>query len=266
MTGPGPDAARSVTDFVRAGLAEVEPAGSGRLVGRAPVAPHLRSAAGGMRTGALLTAVDFTGGFAGGLAALPEGWVVTTSLHARLLDVVHTGPLRLEAEVARAGRTSVVTPVTVHDEGAADAVVARAIVTSAVLVPAGGPPRWDRPARIEPAPAPAALPDLDTWLGARRGPDGTTEIALEDRLRNPWGILHGGVVAMLVDTATERTTGGITTDVVLHYLAPNRTGPVRAAVRPVAVRSDGTVCRTEVSDTAADRVTAIAVTTSAPVR
>ena len=89
-------------------------------------------------------------------------------------------------------------------------------------------------------------------------------LASEDRLRNPWGILHGGVVAMLVDLAAEHATGGVTTDVVLHYLAPNRTGPVRAVVRPVARRSDGTVCRVEVTDTAADRVTALAITTSGP--
>ena len=128
MSGLGAEAARSVSDYIRAELAEVEPVGSGKLIGRAPVAPHLRSAAGGMRTGALLTLVDFAGGFDAGLASLPEGWVVTTSLHARLLATHHVGPLRVDAEVARAGRTSVVTPVTVHDEGAGDAVVARAVL------------------------------------------------------------------------------------------------------------------------------------------
>lgn len=264
MSGLGAGAARTVSDYIRAELAEVEPVGSGRLLGRAPVTPHLRNAAGGMRTGALLTLIDFAGGFAAGLASLPTGWVVTTSLHARLVAVAHVGPLRVDAEVARAGRASVVTPVMVRDEGAGEAVVARAVLTSAVLVPEGGPPQWERPARITVGTGSADPPPMPEWLGARVvGPD-ALEIGLEDRLRNPWGILHGGVVAMLVDLAAEHATGGITTDVVLHYLAPNRTGPVRAEVRPLVRRSDGTVCRVEVTDTAADRVTAVAITTSAP--
>lgn len=264
MNELGAAAARTVSDYIRAELAEVEPVGSGRLIGRAPVAPHLRNAVGGMRTGALLTLIDFAGGFDAGLASLPDGWVVTTSLHARLLTPAHVGPLRVDAEVARAGRSSVVTPVTVRDEGADDAVVARAVLTSAVLVPAGGPPQWERPARIAVGSPTADPRPTAEWLGIRVVSPTTLDIDLDDRLRNPWGILHGGVVAMLVDLAVEHTTGGITTDIVLHYLAPNRTGPVRAEVRPIARRSDGIVARVEVTDTAADRVTAVAVTTSSP--
>ena len=48
---------------------------------------------------------------------------------------------------------------------------------------------------------------------------------LAESLRNPWGILHGGAVASLIDLTAEHVTGGITTDVVLHFLAPNRVGP-----------------------------------------
>jgi uncharacterized protein (TIGR00369 family) len=85
---------------------------------------------------------------------------------------------------------------------------------------------------------------------------------LRDALRNPWGILHGGAVASLIDVAAEHVTGGVTTDVVLHFLAPNRVGPVRAAVRPIGTRADGIVSRIEVRDHGADRVTALAVVTS----
>ena len=54
---------------------------------------------------------------------------------------------------------------------------------------------------------------------------------LAESLRNPWGILHGGAVASLVDLAAEHVTGGITTDVVLHFLAPEP-GRARCAPRP----------------------------------
>ena len=86
---------------------------------------------------------------------------------------------------------------------------------------------------------------------------------LADELRNPWGILHGGVVATLVDLATDHATnGGGVADVALHYLAPNRIGPVRATAAVFGARSDGTVCRVEISDSAVPRVTALAVVTA----
>jgi acyl-coenzyme A thioesterase PaaI-like protein len=82
---------------------------------------------------------------------------------------------------------------------------------------------------------------------------------LADGLRNPWGILHGGVVASLVDAAAEHASGGrATADVVLHFLAPNRVGPVRATARDLGTDR----YRIEVRDVGSDRVTAVAVATS----
>jgi acyl-coenzyme A thioesterase PaaI-like protein len=65
-----------------------------------------------------------------------------------------------------------------------------------------------------------------------------TRLELDDRLRNPWGILHGGGLAVLADVAAcravaDRTPPGPTgpvaaTDMVLHFLRPTRVGPVEA--------------------------------------
>ncbi len=243
-----------------------------RLEGRAPVAPHLLGPGGGVRTGALLTMLDNVGGLNGGLAALPDGWVVTTNLAARVVDLVHVGPLRLDSKVLRRGRNSVVTDVQIYDEGApnddakegtGELLVASGILTSAILVPENGPPQWERPLVLDgnhfTAPG---LPLIPEWLGVRTAGDHAVEIDLVDELRNPWGILHGGVVATLVDLAAEHATGGgFTTDVVLHYLAPNRVGPVRAEARLVGPRADGTVLRVEVRDIGAERTTALAIVT-----
>jgi acyl-coenzyme A thioesterase PaaI-like protein len=68
--------------------------------------------------------------------------------------------------------------------------------------------------------------------------------------------LHGGIVATLADLAAEHATGQVTTDVGLHFLAPNRVGPVRATAR----RLDARTARVEVRDLGADRVTAVAIT------
>jgi uncharacterized protein (TIGR00369 family) len=113
----------------------------------------------------------------------------------------------------------------------------------------------------------APPPAIDEWLALRRvdadgSGHGVVEVDLTDNLRNPWGIMHGGVVAFLVDLATAHASGGATTDVVLHFLAPNRTGPVRATAQPLGTRRDGTVCRVEVRDLGADRTTAVAIATA----
>jgi uncharacterized protein (TIGR00369 family) len=263
----GPTTGRDVSRYVRIALREVaDRLGAGpRVVGHAPASAHLRGPNGGVRGGALLTMLDNVGGMCGGLAALPDGWVVSTNLSARTVRLDHTGPFRIDAWVLRQGRASVVTAVTIRDEGAGDVLVVDGVLTSAILVPENGPPQWPRPMVLDPGPPPAgpvaAIPD---WLGAYVVDATAVAMPLVDSLRNPWGILHGGAVASLIDVAAEHVAGGVTTDAVLHFLAPNRVGPVRATAAPIGTgrRADGTVLRVEVRDEGADRVTALAVTTS----
>ena len=105
---------------------------------------------------------------------------------------------------------------------------------------------------------------MEQWLDARVVDDTALEMEMRDALRNPWGILHGGVTAALVDACVEHATGGgIAADVVLHYLSPNRIGPVQARATRMGTRSDGEVVRVEVRDIGSDRVTALAVVTAA---
>ena len=61
-----------------------------------------------MRGGALLTMLDNVGGLCGGLAALPDGWVVSTNLSARTLRTrAHRAvPHRRRASCAKAERAS----------------------------------------------------------------------------------------------------------------------------------------------------------------
>jgi len=117
---------------------------------------------------------------------------------------------------------------------------------------------------LDAGPVPSvAPPPVPEWLGATAVDASTLEMPLRETLRNPWGILHGGALASLVDLTAAHVTAGITTSVVLHFLAPNRVGPVRATARRIGTRADGAVLRIEVRDQGADRVTALAVVTSA---
>jgi len=80
---------RDVGRYVRADLHEV---GEGRVVGHASQLAHLRGPHGGVRAGALLTLLDFAGGVGAGLASLPDGWVVSTNLTARIVQVPELSP------------------------------------------------------------------------------------------------------------------------------------------------------------------------------
>jgi acyl-coenzyme A thioesterase PaaI-like protein len=263
-----PDAGRSVARYLGLTLQEVGEVreGAATVLGDAPAPPYLRAPDGTLAMGALLALADSVAGLCGGLAALP-GWVVSTNLHLRAASLDVVGPLALRADVLRTGRTAVVTSVSARDGGADDRLVADGALTSAILVPDGGPPDYDRPLRLEaPAFDPAAAPHLTEFLGVR-AVDGTTlAIDVSESLRNPWGILHGGVTAALVDLAARHATDGrTTTDTVLHFLAPGRVGPVTARVTTTGRRTDGTLARVEVHDTGADdRLMAVAVTTVAP--
>src|SRR6478736_2976780 len=136
--GFGDGQGREVSRYIRVGLHEIERGGEIRVQGHAPAAAHLRGPHGGVRAGALLTMLDNVGGLCGGLAALPEGWVVSTNLSARTIALEHVGPMRIDARVLRQGRSSVVTAVTIRDEGDGNALVLDGVLTSAVLVPENG--------------------------------------------------------------------------------------------------------------------------------
>ena len=78
-------------------------------------------------------------------------------------------------------------------------------------------------------------------------------LEINDRVRNPWGILHGGATAVLVDAAATHTIGpdAATADVVLHFLRPGRVGPAIARTSILGRRRDGHLLRVEVVDAGA---------------
>jgi uncharacterized protein (TIGR00369 family) len=255
------EAGREVNRTTRVSLREVV-TGEGPVTveGDAPALEHLRGPAGNVRAGALLTMADTVGGMCGGLAVLPR-WVVSTNLMLRTVPGRHEGPLQLRAEVLRAGRNAVVTGVEIRD--ADRVVVADGVLTSAVLEPAGGPPEFARPlVLVAPEADGGSLPVLE-FFGIRGRADGA-ELDIADRVRNPWGILHGGAIAVLVDAAASQVVAkdAVVVDVVLHFLRPGRVGPAVARAQVVGRRPDGQVVRVEVADAGAgDRVMAVAVCT-----
>ncbi len=230
---------------------------------RAPVDEHQRGPGGGLRTGGLLTAVDSLGGQLSGMAVLPQ-WIVTTSIMATVSHLAHAGPLRLEGALLRRGRNAVVTGIDVLDEGADDRRVAAAIMTCAVLDPGDMDLSFVRPVVAPMPPLQPRAPIPEEFFGIEPGAGMVTRLRLDDRLRNPWGILHGGAVAMLADEAACRAalagapdavgpTGAVAaTDVVLHYLRPGKVGPIEARCRVLGSRAGRTAVRVDIHDVGAD--------------
>ncbi len=218
------------------------PAGSSdpsAMGGRAPVDDHLRGPGGGLRTGGLVTVLDSLGGLMNGLAVHPR-WIVTTSMSITVAQLDHAGPLRLAGRVLRRGRNAVVAGLDVVDEGRGDRPVAAATLTSAVLDPGSMRLDFERPLSVPMPPAHGDTRTPEAFFCIEPGQGPITRLRLEDRLRNPWGILHGGGLAVLADVAACRALSRrpaandvAAVDNVLHYLRPARTGPVEARVEVV---------------------------------
>lgn len=225
------------------------------------VRDDLRDAAGALRMGVVSYAVDVSTGQALGLAVLEQGlWVVTTDMDVHVVDAVVDGPLRVDAEVVRAGATTAVAWFSLHDEGAG-CEVGGGTVTCRPF-----PFEFDRgilemaigEVRRHGAEPPQDRRPLAAYLGVRVGEDATVELDVTDGVRNPWGILHGGATACLVDLAGEAAGSaalgrpGRVRSQLVRYLAPARVGPVRGVPRVVAVGDDRALVEVEVVDTGAD--------------
>jgi uncharacterized protein (TIGR00369 family) len=232
------------------------------VVGEVTTLDHLRGPGGSIRAGALLTMADTVGGMCAGLTALP-GWVVSTNLMLRTVPGAHVGPLALDAIVLRAGRKAIVAQVEIRDAGEGGALIADGVLTSAVLEPEGGPPDFPRPMQLVPPMSDEPILPLLEFFSVGAHPDGVA-LPITDRVRNPWGILHGGATAVLVDAASTHAIGerAVTADATLHFMRPGRIGPAVARPTVIGERADGHVVRVEVVDAGADdRLMAVAVTT-----
>jgi uncharacterized protein (TIGR00369 family) len=228
---------------------------------------------GSLRIGAVAYAVDIATGLTMGIAVVDRDlWVVTTDLDVHLTAPVTEGPLRVDADLVRAGATTAVATFTLHDEGA-DRAVGGGTATgrpfpfefdrSLVEVPIGQLRRFDDGV------APSPRDRLATHLGFRAGEDGSVEVELEDWLRNPWGILHGGVTACLVDVAAEVAASAAlghpvrVTSELVRYLAPGKVGPVRAVPSVLATDDGRALVEVRVVDEGSDgRLVAVATLTA----
>ena len=232
---------------------EISRPAEGTFSARLPLHDGLRDATGALSAGAATFAADLATGGAMEWSVADHGmWVVTSDLDLGLVAPVVRGPLRVDAEVLRTGKTSVVSRFLLHDEEAvrvvgggtatarplpyADDVKSRMLPLGAVGRPGGDAPPITTP--------------LAEQLGLRSCPDGAVELPVSEWLRNPWGILHGGVLGCLADASADAAaTAAMGTPVrvrrlLLRFLAPVRVGPARAV--PTVLTVEGGTAQLEV--------------------
>ncbi|HEX3981569.1 MAG TPA: PaaI family thioesterase, partial [Acidimicrobiales bacterium] len=142
--------------------------------------------------------------------------------------------------------------------------------TFAVLDPGDMHLDFPRPATMPMLPVDSDAPAPEEFFRIEPGIGSVTRLELADHLRNPWGILHGGAMAVLVDVASCRAvqsasvppTDGASSaaaDTVLHYLRPARVGPIEARCQVLGGPPGSHLVRVAVHDAGAgDRVVALA--------
>jgi uncharacterized protein (TIGR00369 family) len=234
----------------------------GTTVARMPVVPEVCGDDGSVRAGVVATLVDVIGGGVAARAAHP-GWIATADLTLHLAAAVRDGTVEARAHVLRAGRTTVVLEVTLHDDG--DREVGIATMSFSVLPRRDINP--DIEATREPGPSTMALPGsrmpgalLDVLgvqvVDARRG---ELAVPITDWTLNSMGAMQGGVVATVVDAAAEtalRAAGAcageaVVTDIEVTYLSFGKIGPVRSRTEVLEASPERGSAHVELFDTGA---------------
>jgi uncharacterized protein (TIGR00369 family) len=98
---------------------------------------------------------------------------------------------------------------------------------------------------------------------------GIVEIKMTDYVRNSFGAIQGGIVALLADIAGQcaaRAATGqplITKDLTIHYLSQGKVGPFQARARMLRQTNDTAMTRVEVVDRGAnDRLLMVGMNTA----
>lgn len=224
-----------------------------------PVEPGHLDGDGVTRPAAIMMAVDMAVGLSAGFGVTPD-WTMTADTAIQFIDECRMGPLRVDAHCVKRGRTQVLAEARVVDAGADDALIALATASHGVLTPdfENELTRMAIGDRISfPRPPDTGRGDLETQFGIRVDADGVS-IPVDERTRNPWGILHGGLTGLVVEVIARSVGVAPLEDVVLRFLRPVRVGPGRARVVEELTRRDRHLLRVEMYDEGGDRVASVA--------
>jgi uncharacterized protein (TIGR00369 family) len=216
---------------------------------RIPVTPHVLGPDGGVRAGVLATLVDVVGGSAA-LRTLQPDWMATADLTVQTARPAAGPFVEARATVLRKGRTTLVVEALVVDVAAdgsdvvdaagVPAPAAWATMTFAVMAGRTGAPMRDvsadLPVRWSMAGGALEAPVVDTLaISVEDAAAGQVSLEVREYVRNSFGAVQGGVMALLAEVAATEMLGAasgsagssmVVTDLQVAYLALGRVGPI----------------------------------------
>ncbi|MDZ7695536.1 MAG: hotdog fold thioesterase [Deltaproteobacteria bacterium] len=244
-----------------------------------PVVPEICTDRGGVQAGILATLIDILGG-ALSIRAVDPDWAATADLTVYTTGQATSGRVSVAGSLLRAGNTMLVVELNILNETGFSpgkwASIGGGWISFARL------PRRDDTIRID-----FRSDSADRYRFAVEGSGlkrpyleaigahildearGVVELPMSDYLRNSFGALQGGILAVLADASGQcaaRTATGrsmVTRDLGIHYLSQGKTGPFRTQATVIRVTEETVLSRVEVIDTgAANRVVALATNTA----
>ncbi|MBE0480114.1 MAG: PaaI family thioesterase [Dehalococcoidia bacterium] len=247
-----------------------------RCVGRVPIVPEVCTDRGGVQVGVLATLVDTAGGALAIRNIYPD-WLATASLSVYMSEKTASGTLVANGGIVREGRNVVVVEVDILEENAAgDGRQTGSAVMTLVRLPR----RQDAGMIAEESAGGVTSRMPGTRLSASYlemvrvrivdPASGALELEMHEYIRNSFGVLHGGIVALLGDQAGEQAARAVTgkplttRDLTVHYLSQGKVGPFRTRARVLRATPDTVLSRVEAVDAGAgDRLVCVAMNTAA---
>jgi len=248
---------------------------------QAPVVPEICSDNGSIHVGVLATLTDVLGGFLVMETFLPD-WMATANLSIHSTGRVLSGVVFATGRVIRSGRsTATVSAEVFSSNGTAvrsEDMAASVMITYSRLegIRAGSGAGFQKGRCVD-----FQLPDgnsrlerhvIDkTGLQFAQEKPGKTVLNMTEYVRNSFGSLQGGMIAMMADTAGQsaaRAATGMrltTVDLILHYLSPGRFGPFITDTQMLRSNNASALSRVEVKDAGDDhRTIAVAMNMASP--
>lgn len=250
-----------------------------RAVIRAPVVPQIRTGDGSLQIGVVATMIDVLGGALTVRAVHPD-WMATASLSVHLSGRPVCDTIAAAGKVIRAGRTMVIIDVDIVEgdgnPGGSGKPVGTAMMTFSRLPRREGTPTFEPDMEVSETVDFAMegsglkLPCRDA-VGVRvlDVAAGVAELEMKAYIRNSLGVLQGGMIAVLSETAAELAAGAaarkpmMTKDLAIQYVSQGRRGPFRTRTRLLRTTDDTALTRVEVVDRGKeDRLIAVVMNTS----
>jgi len=256
-------------------LISVEFEDKARCVAKAPVVPQICTERGGVHAGVVATLVDLLGASLAIRAIYPD-WIATAGLSIYMTRPATSGTIVASGTVIRAGHSINVIDVDISEESSSttSTSIGSAIMTYSRL------PRRNDTIEVE-ADSVNGITFAFEGSGLSRHyldevglqildeAAGIVEIKMTDYIRNSFGAIQGGIVALLADIAGQcaaRAATGqplITKDLTLHYLSQGKVGPFLTRARMLRKTGDTALTRVELVDRGAnDRLLMLGLNTA----